>query len=275
MLKLKKGWKGKYLRVLSRHPSHQFLRRKIKTDRKVLLRMGSSTVIKNEEDYLVINSTESILNASNKLVMKKLFKENNIESPGFIEIDKGTRYEEVVNTIGSKFLAKRSFRSRAKGMILITNEKEFNSFMDKHIRNNSYNKKNPYYLERFVSHVKEYRIHVAGDNCFYSCRKMLKSDADNRWLRNNSNCVWYLESNPLFDKPESWEAIKNQCVLSLKSLKLDLGSVDIKVNKNGQAVILEVNSASSMNNKDSIVLQKYLEVIPSIIKKKLTNKINI
>jgi type I restriction enzyme S subunit len=43
--------------------------------------------------------------------------------------------------------------------------------------------------EVMLNNSREYRLHVTADGCFYACRKMLKADAEERWYKNDSNCV--------------------------------------------------------------------------------------
>ena len=92
--------------------------------------------------------------------------------------------------------------------------------------------------------------------------------------RNDSNCNWLVESNPGFDKPVCWEEIVKECVKALKSIGLDFGACDVRVqsamvkNKPRKAVdffIVEINSAPSFGEG---TLDRYLHVIPDLLKQK-------
>lgn len=168
---------------------------------------------------------------------------------------------------------KQHYGSRGNGNTLVKNQGEFDSFMKG--RNSSH-----YIFEKFYNYTREYRLHVNEEGCFYTCRKMLKSDAPENasWFRNDKNCVWYLETNPNFDKPTNWNSIVEECVKALKIVGLDLGSMDLriqsakdskgKVRENPDFIVVEINSASSLNDSDSVVFKKYTEILPIMLKKK-------
>ena len=96
-----------------------------------------------------------------------------------------------------------------------------------------------------------------------------------RWYRNDSNCNWIVEDNPLFDKPTNWQAIMDECVKALNAVGLDIGACDVKVQsakkKDGTArqnpdyFVIEINSAPSLKERG---LQKYLVQIPQILRRK-------
>ncbi len=134
-----------------------------------------------------------------------------------------------------------------------------------------------YIVEEFHDYVREYRLHVTRDGCFYTCRKMLKSETPekDRWYRNDSNSTWILEDNDQFDKPSNWKQIVAECVKALVAVGLDVGACDVKVQSakdgkgrirpNPEFIVIEINSAPSFGN---VTLTKYLEEIPKILKAK-------
>ena len=139
-----------------------------------------------------------------------------------------------------------------------------------------------YLFEKFYSYVREYRIHVSKNGCFYTCRKMLKTDCKedkNAWQRHDDNCVWMVEENPLFDKPANWDTIVSECVKALQSVGLDIGACDVRVqsakdskgNKRKEVdfIIIEINSAPSMGERTEI---EYLKELPKLLKDKFVNK---
>lgn len=249
------------LRILSRHPSHAILRRRIPllNNTGAVLRLGSTT---SDNSEIQINTVQSVKNSSDKIKMKQIFKEAGVNSPEFyLDISELEDYN-----FERPLLAKRTYRSKGAGMEKIDTKEQFDSFIESKITNNEYNLKNPYYFEVFYNYTKEYRIHVSEvGGYFYTNRKMLKTEAENRWFRNDSNSVWMLETNELFDKPETFDNIVNDCQKAREALELSICSFDVKVNKKGDWVILEGNSASSFGDTEntiSIVGTKYqLELI--------------
>ena len=106
---------------------------------------------------------------------------------------------------------------------------------------------------------------------------MLKEETpeNERFYRNDSNCVWYLESNPGFDKPLNWDDIVEECINAIKAVGLDIGACDVlvqsAVDKNGDTrtspsfIICEVNSAPAFG---TITLEKYIKEIPKVLRSK-------
>ena len=119
----KLGKRYKYLRVFSRHPSHKILRDSIEVPTHSVVRFGSTTLSKAP---VQINSVTAIQNCTDKRRMKQLFIENNVETPEIIEIIPQLEYD-----FSRPLVAKRSFRSRGKGMKLLTSREEYTDFYQK------------------------------------------------------------------------------------------------------------------------------------------------
>lgn len=253
-------------RVRSRHPTHDAVRGTLpRMPFTSVIRFGSTT---QDDAKVQINTADSILNSSSKLRMKRCFTEANVKTAEWItsanpiEITKWAR--ELYPVIG-----KQIFGSRGRGNTFIKDEKELAVYLrDRNL--------NDYVFEKFYNYTREYRLHVTEDGCFYTCRKMLKSDtpAEKKWFRNDSNCVWVVEENELFDRPVNWEIIEQECVKALKSCRLDFGACDLrvqgakhegKVRKEPDFIVVEINSAPSFGEKTA---QKYAEMLPNLLTKK-------
>jgi hypothetical protein len=259
--------KKRTLRVFSRHPSHESLRQSaVKLPVLTCIRLGSTTV--GTLPYKVeINSIDSIKNSSNKLLMKRCFQSANIKTAEWIEPN---TIEDIHDFFEEhqKIISKSLYGSRGIGNTLLSSHEEIkNYFHGKNLKN--------YIIEAFKNYTKEYRLHVTSEGCFYACRKMLKSDTpqDKRWYRNDSNCNWILESNELFCIPSNWKEVEHQCVLALKSVGLDVGAVDLKIQSekdgkrdNPDFCVIEINSAASFGEE---TLKHYINIIPKIVENKL------
>lgn len=272
--------------ILSRHPSHNVLRARNKLlplmPFKSVIRFGSTTevedTIANGGKRVEINSIESIKNSANKLLMKKKFTEAGVKTAEWIEfssLDDLKKWAEERYPI----VAKNHYGSKGKGNTLINSKEELDEWLvGKTLKN--------YIFEKFVRYALEFRYHITEKGCFYVCRKALKQGVDekDKWRRHDDICVWLLETNPDFKKPNTHSEIIEHCVKALKAIGADVLSFDVKVqsplNNKGEIreyqdfILLECNSASSMNNnKDeiSICAQKYIEEIPKIIINKIKN----
>lgn len=277
----------KFVKVRSRHPSHNTIRGKIKTEHNVVLRLGSTTPttvvfprLKSNSKVIEINVPEAIDNAADKLKMKRRFTAENVLTADWYLLKNGKFYRQVEETelevkdsdLPYPVIAKHIRGSRNSGNTFINNVEELRKFIVGKTPEN-------YIFERYYNYVKEYRLHVTERGCFYTCRKMIKQEtpADERWYRNDSNSVWVLEENEAFDKPNNWGAIVNQCVRALKAVGLDVGAVDLRVqsgksntkvsSKDPKFVVIEINSAPSFGDLTAV---KYLEEIPKIIQHKLS-----
>ncbi len=258
-------------RIRSRHPSHNVLRRILpKVEKTVVVRFGSTTI---SNANIEVNTIEAVKNSSDKLKMKNKFLEADVRTPIWFTFYKNYNFfncitKEIVNFENMPFpiIAKRRFGSRNNGNEKIDNATDLNSFLNKHS-----GELNNFIFERFYNFNKEYRLHVTKDGVFYSCRKMIKNNTpdEHKWFKNNLNCVWILEKNELFDKPDNWDYIVNESVKALNAVGLDFGAVDVRVQSNNKFpafVIIEINSAPSFGE---ITAEKYKEILPKIINKKI------
>jgi carbamoylphosphate synthase large subunit len=240
----------------------------------------------NNYNFIEINKVEGIQNSSSKLRMKNCFTKGNVKTArwftarsinSFVEkqhdkIDVGIIAQELPYPI----VAKSHFGSRNKGNSLINNFEELQKWATNKTMSN-------YIFERYYQYNREYRVHVTEDGAFYSCRKMLKSGTpeDQKWHRHDDNCVWIREDSEsnLFEKPSNWNQIVEHCVLALKSVGLDFGACDVRVqnekkDKTPDFIIIEINSAPSFGENDiekkqfTYVTERYIETLTKLIAKK-------
>lgn len=269
-----------YLRVRSRNFSNAELKR-IPTPCVAIYRMGSTTPteeITSVPRYIEINSVEGCRISSNKILMKQKFDEAEVRTPKWFHQEEGTLEdfkEAIVNKMAEwegDAIVKRFNSSKGVGIHLIHDEESLNTFIEL-LRSRHDNPSN-YVVERFSTYNKEYRLHITKDGCFYACRKMLKNDAEVRWHRHENNSVWIVEDNPLFSKPNNWDAIIADCVKALNAVGLDIAAFDIKVQSkqdNPKWLILECNSAPGLGE---VGLGKYKELLPTIINNKYQELLN-
>ena len=266
----------KNVRVLSRHPSHNVFRNnpKLTAGEKVVIRLGSTT-----ESTAVnqINSIASIIQSSNKLLMKNCFVKHGISTPEYYIIDnRGIILDGVTRTSVEKLeypiVAKHVLGSRNSGNYKLNSEKELLKFISSRKSNI-----NNFIFEKYKNYAKEYRIHVSTQGSFLAWRKVrkLSTPEDQRWFFNNQNCNWLSESNSNFDRPTNWDIITKECVKALNSVGLDIGGMDVRVQNNKigyhpKFSIIEVNSACSQS---SITSEYYINEFNKLIDIKESNKL--
>tara|TARA_R110000822_G_scaffold302649_2_gene426976 strand:+ start:25050 stop:25880 length:831 start_codon:yes stop_codon:yes gene_type:complete len=262
--------------IRSRHGTHDVLRPKgamplfpIRT----LIRFGSTTDLSNPGRYPIqINSVDAIKNSSNKLLMKRCFKAGNVRTAVWYTYRNGRLYDEInertveTNDLVFPIIAKRHFGSRGQGNTKLNSLEDFNSYIAKGSLNNTL-------FEKFYNYAREYRLHVTAEGCFYTCRKMMKRDTpeDNKWYKNDNNCVWILEERPDFDKPYNWNEVVKESVKALNSVGLDFGAIDLRIQsnkdqKNPAFIVVEINSAPSFGAKTG---EKYKVMLTKMLHKKV------
>lgn len=285
----------KYLRpkIRSRHPSHSILRKKGSFPLfpfKSVIRLGSFTKLKDDitsgGDRLELNTVEAINNSADKLLMKQCFTKNKVKTADWwryynenifhntnqpfddnFDGNAGTKIEDLPFPI----IAKHRMGSKGRGNYKLDSLEALKTWLE-----SRKNRLNEYIFEKFYNYIREYRLHVTKEGCFYTCRKMLKSNTPNnaKWYRNDDHCVWIMEENELFDKPTNWSEIVKHSVRALNAVGLDFGAVDVKIQSskkdNPEFIIIEINSAPSFGEVTSV---KYLEILPQLLLNK-KNKIN-
>ena len=266
--------------ILSRHPSHDILRLKHKKiaalPYRSVIRFGSSTEVEDSVakggNRIEINTVDAIKISANKLLMKQKFTEAGVRTANWRQHCP----IEGLTDLEFPIVAKAHYGSKGKGNTLLKTHEEYLEWTSgKNLSN--------YIFEKFMNFGHEFRLHVTEDGCFYTCRKALKQDVpeDQKWRRHDDICVWFLETNENFHKPNSWNDIVSDCVKALKAVGADLLSFDVRVqtprDKDGNSrpyqeyILLECNSASSMDNgtgEVSVCAQKYIDEIPKIIIRK-------
>lgn len=272
----KKVFTGYRPRIRSRHGTHDPLRQGLpKMPFRSVVRLGSST---QEPDVQVeCNTVAAVENSASKLKMKQCFTRAGVKTAPWYTVT-GTTFTAMhdqggnvsIDQLPYPLIVKSLYGSRGRGNAKINTPAEMRSFMQG--KNMSH-----YIVEQYKSYLREYRLHVTSEGCFYTCRKMLKRDTpeEKKFQRHDDNCVWIVEENPEFDKPINWNAVVADCVLALKSLGLDIGAFDLKIqaskdgkgriNRDPEWIVIESCSAPSFG---AITTQKYMEEIPKILQRK-------
>lgn len=262
--------------VKSRHPSHSSLRKSLPLlPFRGVVRLGSITPSIRKYEC---NSIEGVKNSSSKLLMKQCFTRSNIKTADWWTIGNnnskfrksGTIDISDISELPYPIIAKSLHGSRGEGNSKLDTKEQLETWVKgKNLSN--------YIFERFYSYSSEYRLHIGSEGCFYACRKMLKKEADKSttWQRHDDNCVWIVEANPNFDKPDNWNNIVNDCIKAKESLSLDICAFDVKIQSNTdykgkrrtnpEWIVIESCSAPSFGD---ITLQKYIVEIPKVLKKK-------
>lgn len=265
--------KPKKLKLRSRNKSCIELKTIETGNKRVLYRMGSTTPTEVASKYPIdieINTAEACRVSGNKILMKQAFDSwnntnpnNHIPNAEWVQIigaHNEHALEDLKNVLDKweKMIIKHIHSSKGNGIYFVQTKDELEDWYNEHMDIDKY------VFEKYYTYSKEYRLHVTNDGCFYTCRKMLKNDAEVRWHRHENNSVWILEDNPLFSKPSNWDAIVAACISAKNAVGLDIAAVDVKVQTkdNPNFIILETNSAPALGEVGVI---KYKELLNKYI----------
>ena len=274
--------------IRTKHPSQDHLRGALnRQPNRCVVRLGSTTTLEEiyptsnftnsqRSNVIEVNTVEAVKNSASKLRMKECFTRGNVRTAEWIS---GTNNNTngILNWANDRYpiVAKSHYGSRGEGNYKLNNREELEAWMRGKTLSN-------YIFEKFHNYSREYRIHVTAEGYFYTCRKMLRQDADRSrsWQRHDDNCVWIIEENPSFDKPVNWNTIVEHCVRALNATGLDIAGFDVKVQsatdsrgrrrENPEFIIIESNSACSHG---TITAVKYKEALNRILDIK-NNRIN-
>jgi len=251
---------------------------------RAIVRLGSRTSTQEafpksfgKRRIIEVNTVQSIENSRNKLLMKDCFAKLEIpQSRWFLQddrrnvgialLDRNVNEQIEISELPYPILAKKICGFKGHGMVKIDNVEQMTEFLSKRLPD--------YYWEQYFNGSAEYRLHVTEDGCFMAWRKLRKADTpdDRRWYFNSDHCNWVGEDHELFNKPSNWDEMIAASVNALKSVGLDIGSIDLRCQtpkiKNPAFIVVEVNSAPSLGIKG---LEMYRTEIAKIITKKIEN----
>lgn len=255
-----------FIQIRSKNETARALRSQVETPVRTVLRLGSTTPteeifpqgVKRGKQIIEINTPQACKNSGDKIIMKQMFDAAGVISAEWKPLNEVFEENNVADWEHFPAIIKHKNSSKGNGIFYIENPEQLHAFGQQH------HNLQDFIIEKYYKYVKEYRLHVDKDGCFYTCRKMLKDDAVERWHRHDTNSVWILEENELFAKPSNWDTIVAECVKAMLSVGLDICAVDIKVSNHDEPrfIILETNSAPSLGE---ITTTKYIEKLKNIV----------
>ena len=235
------------IKLRSKNPSAADLRTRlssVRTRTPFVVRLGSRTPLNTFRNRLYHNATEintidSIENSRDKLKMKECFTNEEVRQATWWSFR-----EEDIALITFPLVIKQVCGFKGHGMVKCEAQEELDSWLANHSTTG-------YYMEKFHNMAKEYRLHATQEGVFLSWRKLRKSDAEQRWFFNSTNCNWVGEEHELFAKPEAWDLMCEHAVRAIRATGLSIGAVDVRCKSNCRTendfIVLEVNSAAELH----------------------------
>lgn len=224
------------LRVFSPNASCAPLR-SIPFNKRVLLRLGSTTPLVSKYKYLEINTIEGIRTSANKITMKKAFDRSHINHSEWINSINKNKILEFYNQ-HKILIAKHRHSSKGKDIYYIDNKQTLEDLISK------INLKD-FVFEKYYFFPSEYRVHVdVNHGCFYACKKVLKEDVEVQWHKHADNSVFVLVTKE-HRLPECWQEMIEHCIKALKEMQLTIACFDVLCSNN-KFIIVESNTAPSL-----------------------------
>ena len=197
-----------------------------KRSRKDLRINWGASEMKPTRGIVILNNVYPVINASNKLSTFQSFIENNIPCPD------STQDIEVAKSWiadGETVVCRKLLRSHSgKGIVIANTIEELVAA--------------PLYVKYFKkSH--EYRIHVFNGKVIDAVKKRKRNGVTeyNKWVRVHGNGWVFCRNDVVLS-----ESLKTLAINAVKALGLDFGAVDIVSKTNGEAKVLEVNTAPAL-----------------------------
>lgn len=233
------------LRIASRHPSHKAILRMKQMpnfSKRVRVRFGST---KNHRICDIdFNTIEAIKNTANKVKMKDIFADEEIDSPLYFENDEAGRDAIARGMLGDKIFFKIPFHSRGRGMVVYDTKEE------------ALSQTNRGYFEMAQVSNREFRVHVMDGEAFYVDEKRPRDKSINMTDRPE---IKNMASGFKFRRPikEYPPEVVSESIKAVEALGLDFGAADVGLNDDG-VWIYEVNTAPSLRTKTRKLYQKAL-----------------
>lgn len=188
-----------------------------------LIRWGSRAQSHLDEMHeTVLNNTEAIGNASDKLLSLEMMKEAGVNVPDFDEDP-----YSLVERVGWPILGRNRQHARGTDIKLCLQNRDLRTMKD--------------YYTQYVPTVREFRVHVVGDNVVRVQGKFLDvAKQANGYIRNYGTGYRFRAPRRRLNSERL-----DMAVLAVNCLGLDFGAVDLLIGDDRETYILEVNTAPS------------------------------
>lgn len=234
-LLIRRRWnREEYMRVYEDHSIENFKKVSVEDvllEDCILIRWGNriEVVISNVITY---NKSANINNATNKKLSREIFLEKGVNSPKLFNL------ESNKNDLSFPIIARPSHHAKGKNFIIL---KDLREFVD-HIQ--EYESQGWYYSE-FIDKVQEFRVHCGHGKILNMLEKPKPEGATIAWNR--------AVNHEAFDNVKWSEYNHNVSIEALKAIEsvgLDFGGVDVVLDKDSKAFVLEVNTSPTLASSE-------------------------
>lgn len=200
-------------------------------DVSIIIRWGTQEVLNDIKDAVIYNKSKALALVSNKFESRKAMFAAGVNVP--MNVDNNT----AENLISYPVIARPFKHSKGKNFVTLPNR---NSFLA-HYQTN----KNGWYYSNFIDKVKEFRVHTASGKCLNLLEKPNPGPGQIAWNRAQGNDAFVSVKWEDYPLPVVLEGLK-----ACKALGADFLGVDVILDKQGKAWVLEGNSSPTLNSSE-------------------------
>ena len=201
-------------------------------DNSVIIRWGTRENI-NANNMVIYNKATAIANATDKLVSRQLFAEKGVNAPRLL--NHPSEYREGL------IIARPFIHSKGKNFVVLSTKEE----LQNHWRDG-------WYYSEFVDKIREFRVHVGHSKVLAFMEKHNPKNGSIAWNRavNDSEPFTRIKQSQADD--DNLLTVLQEAIKAVNALGLDMGGVDVILDRNGVAYVLEVNTAPTLNSSPRV-----------------------
>ncbi len=201
-------------------------------DNSVIIRWGTRESI-NANNSIIYNTAKAIANATDKLVSRQLFAEKGVNAPRLLNNIEDYR-EGIV-------IARPFVHSKGKNFVVLNTKQE----VANHWRSG-------WYYSEFVDKVREFRVHVGSSKALALMEKHNPSNGSIAWNRAINDTEPFTRISQTQADEQNLLPVLQEAIKAVNALGLDMGGVDVMLDRNGVAYVLEVNTAPTLNSSPRV-----------------------
>jgi hypothetical protein len=219
----------------SQYDESQLYQLKLKTfnfDNSVIIRWGTRELI-TAANTIIYNKAGAIANATDKLVSRQIFAEKGVSTPRLLN--------HIDDYQGGSVVARPFVHSKGRNFVVLNNKQE----VENHWRSG-------WYYSELIDKVREFRVHCGHGKCLALMEKHNPGNGNHAWNRAQNDTEPFTRIKQSESDEQNLRGVIVEALKAVQVLGLDMGGVDVILDKNGVAYVLEVNTAPTLNSSPKV-----------------------
>lgn len=201
-------------------------------DNSVIIRWGTRENI-TANNSIIYNKAGAIANATDKLISRQLFIKNDVSAPRLLN--------HIDDYNSGVVIARPYIHSKGKNLVVLNNKQE----LQNHWRNG-------WYYSEFIDKVREFRVHVGHSKVLALMEKHNPNNGSIAWNRAQNDTEPFTRIKQAEADDQNLLSVLQEAIKAVNALGLDMGGVDVMLDKDGIAYVLEVNTAPTLNSSPKV-----------------------